>query len=660
MDLMEPHETFDGADGLHTVLCVATSLIVDGASAQDFLLWAKTAIPLLFPVAFEGIDPASHEQIAYWIGTALWNAAPIPANRFRPAPLPKPQRNAPCPCGSTRKYKQCCANRPAPEPFDEDIYWQYLPQVFSKSGVNKLQATGELPVEGIATMAHYYFQQEDDAQVIKMLDPLFAGEAKDIGRQQEVLLDLLCDAYNHHYKTDKKKRELLQRMCQHHNKTIRSAAWQRTASWQHDLGNTKAAQDALTEAMRADPDNPNNALLELVLLVSSKQLDQARQRAAFWYARLKRYQHEYPELLATIDLARTDPLQALQQQVRDNTEQDDERLDRVLAWLHVEQPLPLYRIERVGTTQTTTNDRDPLTRDLFDDHDTDDELLVDDAMANAAILIPPDDLAQLEARWYEIRPLDKPFSTDFEPGTLEDIWSYPEDDEWLCFLEQHPQVINSLDVLDDVVTLIYTHPLNETPYGPIRDCYPLLQRAGQIVEQAELPANITLPWIIPSNRPLLRLLAHQIMICEYMLDDKTEAMRLSERYLQLNPTDNHGYRTQLVNTFLRVGSNQQAAAICTRYPDDMLAETRYGHVLALYRLGDLAGAAQLLRDATEHLPLVKEYLLRKRVAKPKLSDHGVRVGGEDQAWLYREEMRDCWAETSGCLEWLRKEVTSEL
>ena len=68
--------------------------------------------------------------------------------------------------------------------------------------------------------------------------------------------------------------------------------------------------------MRADPDNPSHALLELVLLVSSQQIDQARQRAVFWYARVKQHQQEFPELVATLDLARTDPLQALQQQMR--------------------------------------------------------------------------------------------------------------------------------------------------------------------------------------------------------------------------------------------------------------------------------------------------------------------------------------------------------
>ena len=84
-----------------------------------------------------------------------------------------------------------------------------------------------------------------------------------------------------------------------------------------------------------------------------------------------------------------------------------------------------------------------------------------------------------------------------------------------------------------------------------------------------------------------------------------------------------------------------------------MAETRYGHVLALYRLGDLAGAAHRLSGAVDHLPLVKDYLLHKHPAKPKLNSQRIRIGGKDQAWIYREDMRDYWAATAGCLEWLK-------
>ena len=33
-------------------------------------------------------------------------------------------------------------------------------------------------------------------------------------------------------------------------------------------------------------------------------------------------------------------------------------------------------------------------------------------------------------------------------------------------------------------------------------------------------------------------------------------------------------------------------------------------------------------------------LLHKRPTKQKLNPQSVRIGGKDQAWIYREEMRD--------------------
>ena len=53
---------------------------------------------------------------------ALWHGVPVPSNRWRPRPMPKTDRNAPCPCGSGRKYKQCCAqltHEPLPLPADQ-------------------------------------------------------------------------------------------------------------------------------------------------------------------------------------------------------------------------------------------------------------------------------------------------------------------------------------------------------------------------------------------------------------------------------------------------------------------------------------------------------------------------------------------------------------
>jgi hypothetical protein len=54
------------------------------------------------------------------------------------------------------------------------------------------------------------------------------------------------------------------------------------------------------------------------------------------------------------------------------------------------------------------------------------------------------------------------------------------------------------------------------------------------------------------------------------------------------------------------------------------------------------------------LPRIPPYLTRKRIRQPALSPLGVTPGGDDQAWLYREAMRDVWEAEPGVLAWLKR------
>ncbi len=192
-------------------------------------------------------------------------------------------------------------------------------------------------------------------------------------------------------------------------------------------------------------------------------------------------------------------------------------------------------------------------------------------------------------------------------------------------------------MLDDVVTLIYTHPLGETPFGPMRDCYQVLQRATHIVEQAALPAARTLPWIISENRPALRLLAHQIMVCEQIFADPTEAMRLAEHYLRINPTDNHGYRTELVNHCLREGRNQQAAAICAKYPQDIWRKPATGMYWRFTDWRPDRGGSPVKRCRGSFAPGERLPAAQAR-SQTEAQPPQRQIGGKDQSWIYREEM----------------------
>ena len=164
---------------------------------------------------------------------------------------------------------------------------------------------------------------------------------------------------------------------------------------------------------------------------------------------------------------------------------------------------------------------------------------------------------------------------------------------------------------------------------------------------------MTLPWHWMENRPGLRLTAQLIDVC---LDqrDRQRATDLMQWMLRINPHDNHGYRSVLVNELLRQERNDEALALIAAYPGDVHPETAYGEVLAHLRAGDEEKARAVLEHALRSNRFVPELLRPDHVQAPKLLSHGVALGGKDQAWFYREDARDLWLATPGALDWLER------
>ena len=123
--------------------------------------------------------------------------------------------------------------------------------------------------------------------------------------------------------------------------------------------------------------------------------------------------------------------------------------------------------------------------------------------------------------------------------------------------------------------------------------------------------------------------------------------------MEISRDDPHGLRFILVNEYLRNGCDSKALTLAERYPHDLAPETRFGAVLALVRLRRLAEAEHALLTARSDLPKTTEYLLPARVRRPPLRQGTIATGDDDQAWLYRDEMRAVWQQTPGALEWLR-------
>ena len=80
----------------------------------------------------------------------------------------------------------------------------------------------------------------------------------------------------------------------------------------------------------------------------------------------------------------------------------------------------------------------------------------------------------------------------------------------------------------------------------------------------------------------------------------------------------------------------------------------FNRILALYRLGQLEAAGIELQRAHAVHPKVLEWLLPETKAKPKNHMELTTLGPEAEAWLYREAMRDYWAEAQGAVAWLKR------
>lgn len=288
---------------------------------------------------------------------------------------------------------------------------------------------------------------------------------------------------------------------------------------------------------------------------------------------------------------------------------------------------------------------DQLLLDL-DDSPSDDSVRILDSSA----------LAPLEARWHEVFPLDKPFSTHMQPFGDDDPWDAPE--PWLAFLEREAEAGDSVDILDDIATAIELGSRG-AEWTDNTVLMPILDRGWHILTDAmkSAPSGTQLPWIVAENRAALRLAARRA----YALlrqERAVDAIGAMELLLAWNPNDNHGFRALQVNHHLEHGAFDRALEVCDRYPGDVHVEITYGRCLALFAQGRRDEATAALGEALRLNEYVPAALTRKRVAAPKTALQGISIGGKDQAYEYRLEARAIWSTVPGALDWLKKESRS--
>jgi tetratricopeptide (TPR) repeat protein len=698
-------QTFIPQDSLDELIERAVARAVRTSAVEDFVDWFSREIAEDPGAAGWRLDADGVRAVGSLLGRSLWSATPAPHNDFKPKTLTAPGRNAPCLCGSGLKFKRCCALGPPLPRIEAAEIWPVVLEVLPNAERKAALESGKVPVESLVMSAARAAEAGRHKFAIGLLEPLFTGSLTGTGVRDGMALMALCDAYDAAGR-GRKKIALLERVRSEAPRSpLRSDACQRLATIALDRGDSAGAWAAFGEAQRDEPDSPSIGLLEVQLLIFEHRTDEARERARFWRRRLQRMRD--PDLDDSIDFLTAiveNPVAAITGVLIDANAGAGERLNRALEALD-SRPLPRYTVVAAADAVPDTDPGaavaarlrgmgiredqvEEITRDLLaqiealepPDFDADLPASGDEApspddpgapgLGAACRIVAPAALGVIEADWHAVYPVGKPFSVNAVPSPDEDPWDPAVEDRWMSFLERHPEAFDSVDVLDDLAGAVALHPAGDAlgAIGALQQ--PLVERAAAILRRAleqrsndpvpdteiqdPVPdtatetAAITLPWPDTDNRPALRCL-HAAHALAAERGDPGRAREHAELLLRLNPGDNHGVRAGLMNLLLRDGDDEAALALAAAFEHDMLAEIPYGKVLALVRLGRLREAAEAARQAARMLPEVRRYLTRERAKRPEIHDFGIRVGGKDQAWIYREAMRDVWLESPDAL-----------
>ncbi len=637
---------------------------------EDFLEWARGHLPEMLGLSGAQFDEIEQRRLANLLGTAIWNATPQPTHAFQTQLMTPHPPEEPCSCGSGSRYRDCCGAIDDLPELSSDLVWEILLDELSEHGLREALDLQAVPEPLIARIADRWLTEDRPRRAVALLEPLFAGALDALDGEFEPSIDILCDAYDR-LSYSRKKQDFLERICTEGSRALQAVAWQRRCTMAIDEGDFSAADAALTAALRSDPDNPGTAILEITLLASQHKDWIARERARFWLFRLRQQRFEHSGVLDFLMHAIEDPQEAL---VDSHADALDPLLLDLYDWITLIQarPVPAYRLEALNVHGPGWL---PGQLALFDEVDAPvpgadagntDAGLSTNGPAPAQLRAPAA-VRLVETDWSSVFPGTKPSSTQLMPLEEVDLWSNPE---WLDHLLTQPVLADSLDILDDLATALYLHPESALPWISHLLLRPLLERACAILEQV-LPEDAPhqIPWSAPPNRPALRLL-FRLYLCQIDEGEPRGASRTLEMLLRLNPRDHHGVRAELMNHYLRDGEDERALALARRFPNDALADLAYGEVLALYRLGRQDRARLVLRTVVHRLPRIPQYLTRKRIKRPRLASSalgqgvgsatapgafpGIAPGADDQAWMYREAMRDVWEAEPGILAWLRR------
>ncbi|SMP42919.1 SEC-C motif-containing protein [Desulfonatronum zhilinae] len=687
----------------------AVAEILRHEDSSGFMDWARQALPdyLGQNPQLDQIDAMVQDQLATVLARMIWNSTPLPGNDFRPQPLPAPRRNDRCDCGSGKKYKQCCAMIPSMEALDEEAFWHIVVDTLPHEELISALERKRIPRNVITSVAERFLERGQGEMAVTILESMFTGKLNRLDPEMgEYAFDLLMDAYDRRLQVARKVAIIERILANAPRGPLRSVALQRKATMLADQGNLTEAWEAFSQAMRDDPESLSLCILELQLLMVESRWQQAKDRAVFWHAKITKLADKLENPQRLLDFLRSvmenpqearksmmapsldwdeDDLDEIEEIVEEDAELMD-RIQRLQTWIvsQVNQPMKSHRaypLEHFGKDREDGHKKLLLkffasigvaddapevivteTMQALQDEVRDPESLISQMGLDTCRVIQPedDDLMDLEQSWGEVFPMPKPRGVvvdDDQDDGESYVWEKDDFEEWMELLEEHPEAIGSLYILDDLLLAMLQLPDESIPVRSISASVAMLsQRAGESIKQVKLEPEEKLPWLLPQNRPMLRCLARYIEM-HLALEDMNEVERSANLYLRLNPTDEENMVSLLGTALLRLGKDDQVLSLAEDNPENGRPELAYCRAIALFRQGRKDDAESAMVEAMENFPIVPEYLFEPEIGEPDEDDYegdeddGFTFHDANVAWDYARMNRDFWESVPGLMEW---------
>lgn len=175
------------SDALRAFLDKSMHVILDSEDSQAYLRWVGEQ----FPSVAEDLESQAG-TIMYWLARSLWNATPLPSHGFRPQPLPEPGRNDPCPCGSGRKFKRCCASAGIAEDADPEVVMPIMLRHLSPA--QRKKAVKQAPTSFKITMAEHELVERHPGRARDLLLTMLESPPRN-ELEHAIIIELLSQSY---------------------------------------------------------------------------------------------------------------------------------------------------------------------------------------------------------------------------------------------------------------------------------------------------------------------------------------------------------------------------------------------------------------------------------------------------------------------------------